>query len=122
MENLTAEQKQKALFLNLVLTFQHAAFQQMGKLPNPMTNKIERDLDQARMSIDMLDMLKVRTAGHLSEDETRMLDHILRELKLNFVDELGKDKEAPPASTDAATSSGESTARAEPSVGDMAQS
>lgn len=122
METLTPEQKQKALFLNLVLTFQHAAFQQMGKIANPMTSKIERDIEQAQMSIDMLDMLKARTAGNLSEEEVRMLDHVLRELKLNFVDELDKDKKAPPARTEAAESSGESTPTAEPSVGDKAQS
>jgi hypothetical protein len=93
MENLTPEQKQQALFLQLVLMFQQAAWHQMGKIPNPLTNKIERDIEQARFSIDMLDMLKARTKGNLTDDETRMLDHILRELKLNFVDELEKEKQ-----------------------------
>ena len=91
MENLTTEQKQQALFMQLVLMFHQAAWQQLGKIPHPMTNKIERDLEQARMSIDLLDMLKARTQNNLSDEETRMLDHILRELKLNFVDELNKD-------------------------------
>lgn len=91
MENLTPEQKQQALFMQLVLMFHQAAWQQLGKIPHPMTNKIERDIEQARMSIDILDMLKARTQGNLSDDETRMLDHILRELKLNFVDELNKE-------------------------------
>jgi hypothetical protein len=92
MENLTPEQKQQALFMQLVLMFHQAAWQQMGKIPHPMTNKIERDLEQARISIDLLDMLKARTQNNLSDDETRMLEHVLRELKLNFVDELGKVK------------------------------
>jgi len=94
MENLTAEQKHKALFVNLIITFQQAAFQHMGKLPNPMTGKVERDINQARLAIDMLDMLKVRTKGNLPEDEAQIFDHILRELKLNFVDELDKEKKA----------------------------
>jgi hypothetical protein len=92
MESLTPEQKQQALFMQLVLMFQQAAWAQLGKVPNPVTNKIERDLEQARMSIDMLDMIKARTQGNISEEESRMLEHILRELKLNFVDELDKDK------------------------------
>jgi Domain of unknown function (DUF1844) len=96
MEQLTPEQKQQALFMQLVLMFHQAAWYQLGKVPNPMTNKIERDLEQARMSIDMLDMLKTRTQGNLGEDESRMLEQVLRELKLNFVDELDKEKKAAP--------------------------
>lgn len=98
MENLTPEQKQQALFIQLVLMFHQAAWQQLGKIPNPMTNKVERDLEQARMSIDLLDMLKARTKGNLSEDEARMLEQVLRELKLNFVDELDKEKKEKSAS------------------------
>lgn len=96
MEQLTPEQKQQALFMQLVLMFHQAAWQQLGKIPNAMTNKVERDLEQARMSIDLLDMLKARTQGNLSEDESRMLEQVLRELKLNFVDELDKEKKAAP--------------------------
>lgn len=92
MESLTPEQKQQALFMQLVLMFHQAAWHQMGKIPNPVTNKIERDLEQARFSIDILDMIKARTKGNLSEEETRMLDHMLRELKLNFVDEMDKEQ------------------------------
>ncbi|MDZ7290887.1 MAG: DUF1844 domain-containing protein [candidate division KSB1 bacterium] len=105
MEELSPEQKHKVLFMQLVLMFQQAAWHQMGKLPNPITNKIERDLEQARLSIDTLDMIKARTKGNLSDDETRMLDHVLRELKLNFVDELDKDqkKTEPPASASGST-------------------
>jgi hypothetical protein len=99
MENATADQKNKAMFFNLIITFQQAAFQHMGKIPNPITGKIEREIEQARMAIDMLDMLKTRTKGNLADEETRMLDHVLRELKLNFVDELDKDKKAAQAAT-----------------------
>ncbi len=100
MENLTPEQKQQALFMQLVLMFHQAAWQQLGKIPNPMTNKVERDLEQARMSIDLLDMLKARTQGNLSEDESRVLEQVLRELKLNFVDESDKEQKEKAASSE----------------------
>lgn len=99
MESLTPEQKQQALFMQLVIMFQQAAWSHLGKVPNPMTNKIERDLEQARLSIDMIDMLKMRTQGNISSEETQMLEHVLRELRLNYIDELDKDKKekaAPP--------------------------
>ena len=76
------------LFLALVQSFQSAAMQQMGKIMNPFTEKIERDLPQAKLSIEMLEMLKERTAGNLTGEEARLLDHILTELRLNYVAEV----------------------------------
>lgn len=88
------EQQHAVLFLNLVMWFQAMAMQQMGKLKNPMSDKIERDMEQARLTIDMLDMLEAKTKGNLGEDEKKFFAHILSELKLNFVDEVNKDKQA----------------------------
>jgi hypothetical protein len=86
--------KETALFMQLAITFQAAAWQQMGKIKNPVTDKIERNLDQARYSIDMLEMLRAKTKGNLSDDETKFLGHVISELQLNFVDELKKDESA----------------------------
>ncbi len=86
--------KETALFMQLAITFQAAAWQQMGKIKNPVMDKIERNLEQARYSIDMLEMLRAKTAGNLSEDETKFLGHVISELQLNFVDELKKDESA----------------------------
>lgn len=108
MSELTAEQKHQAMFMQLVLSLQQAAWFQLGKIPSPVSNKVERDLNQARYSIDLLDMLLARTKGNLHEEETRMLEHVLRELKLNYVDELDKDKKQTEAGADKPAS--ESTA------------
>ena len=85
-----SNEKNASLFFSLVMTFQAAAMQQMGKLKNPVSDKIERDLQQAQLSIDILDMLEEKTRGNLSEDETKLLKGILQELKLNYVDEISK--------------------------------
>jgi len=98
MEGPTPEQAQSVLFLNLVISFQTAALQQMGKLKNPFTDKIERDLSQARMSIDIIEMIKTKTQGNLSREESDFISRTLRELQLNYIDELEKDKKAAPAS------------------------
>ena len=84
--------KDQFLFSELVLIFHAAAMQQMGKIKSPVTDKIERNLTAAQGSIDMIAMLKEKTRGNLSPDEDRMLHDILRELRLNYVDELGKDQ------------------------------
>ena len=89
-EQLTQEQKNQALFMHLVVMFQGAAMQQMGKIMDPITNKIERDLEQAQFSIDILGMLDEKTRGNLSDAEKHFLEHVLFELRLNYIDELRK--------------------------------
>ena len=90
------ENKFDQLFLNLMLTLHSAAMQQMGKLKNPLTDTIERNLEQAEMSIDMLDMIKKKTEGNLSEEENKFLTQMLNELKMNFMDEKNKGEDIPP--------------------------
>jgi hypothetical protein len=87
---MNQDDRRKVLFSSLVLMFHAAAMQQMGKVKNPVTDKIERDLEQAQMSIDMLDMLAEKTKGNLSDDEDRLLKRTIQELKLNYVDETAK--------------------------------
>ena len=84
--------KDTILFHQLVLSFHTAAWQQLGKVANPFSGKIERDLDSASMSIDMLDMIKIRMKGNLSDSEQNFLDHTLSDLKLNYMDELKKQE------------------------------
>ena len=72
--------------------FQTAALQHMGKLKNPLTDKIERDLQQAQISIDMLEMLHSKMKGNLTSEEERILSNVLQELRLNYVDEVTKEQ------------------------------
>lgn len=78
-------------FLQLVLSLQAGAMQQMGKVVSPVTGEIERDLELARHTIDILGMLQSKTDGNLSGEESKLLAHILSELRLNYVDESKKD-------------------------------
>ena len=89
---MTAAEKSSSMFFSLVFTFQAAAMQQMGKLKNPISDKIERDLQQAQLSIDMIDMLEEKTRGNLTEDESKFMKGVLQELKLNYVDEMAKEQ------------------------------
>ena len=87
-----SNQKNTQLLLYLISSFEMAALQQMGKLKEPLLGKIERNLQQAQFSIELLDMLKEKTKGNLSTDEEKFLEHVIAQLKLNYVDELEKDK------------------------------
>lgn len=80
-------------FMQLVLSLQAAAMQQMGKVMNPMTSKIERDLVMAQNTIDMLTMIEKKTKNNLTDEESKLIEHVLYELRLNFVDETNKKVE-----------------------------
>lgn len=84
------EDKNTHMFISLIYMFQMQTMVQMGKLANPMTQKIEREMEAAQITIDMLDMLKVKTKGNLSDEESKFLDQSLADLKLNFVEEKSK--------------------------------
>jgi hypothetical protein len=87
-------------FLTLIMSLATAAWSQLGKIPHPTTNKIEKDLEQAKMSIDFLRMLLEKTKGNLKPKEDDLLSNTVTELELNFADEVKKmeapgDKKAP---------------------------
>ncbi len=77
-------------FFQIVFSLQTAAMQQMGKIVSPVTGKIERDLDIARTTIDILGMMERKMKGNLTPEEARYIGHLLHELRLNFVDETKK--------------------------------
>lgn len=77
-------------FFQLILSLQVAAMQQMGKIASPITGKVERSLEQAKVSIDMLEMLEEKTRGNLSKDEKDLIDRVLYEARMNFLDESKK--------------------------------
>lgn len=78
-------------FLTIVQMFQMQALIGMGKLMNPMTGAIERNLDHAKSCIDMLGVLEVKTRNNLNDEEQRSLKYILQDLRLNYVAEADKD-------------------------------
>ena len=80
------------LFMQLIIQNQQIAMMSMGKIKNPVTDRIERNLDHAKIYIDTIDMLLAKTKGNLSEYEEKFVIETLKDLKLNFVDEMDKDK------------------------------
>jgi len=83
-----------ALVISLVLGLVQAAYQQMGKLKNEMTGKVEIHLDAARITIDTIAALEERTRGNRSDEESQVMERALAELRLNYVDEVKKQASA----------------------------
>ncbi len=86
----TQPSREAALFLQLVVGLQQAAWVALGKLMNPVSGKIERNLEAAKNTIDTLGAIESRVRGNLEPDEQRVLAQVLSELRMNYVDELKK--------------------------------
>ena len=82
--------------------------QQMGKTVSGLTGEIERNLGMAKNSIDMLSMLEEKTAGNLNEEEKKLIDHYLYELRMNYVDEAKKGETEPESAPEPEPSSADS--------------
>ena len=109
--------KHDHILAGLGFSLQAAAMQQLGKIQNPMTGEIEKDLEQARSTIDLLDMLKNKCRTGTPEDLLRMIDGAVMDLQLNYTDEVKKSA----AQTDASAESDEaSTETPQDETGDEA--
>ncbi len=86
-ETLSNEDRSKFLFSFLVMSYQTAALMQLGQLKDPHTKKVEKDLETAKLSIDILGMLQEKTRNNLTEDEAELLESVLRELRLAYIKE-----------------------------------
>ncbi|MAW68869.1 MAG: hypothetical protein CMG10_03825 [Candidatus Marinimicrobia bacterium] len=85
--------KEDQLFIHLVNTFVQSAWISLGKVKNPVSDSLERNMEQATYYIDLLDMLQTKMKGNLSEWEEQYIIHSLSELKLNYIDEQKKGVE-----------------------------
>lgn len=84
---METNQLNEILFMQLVYQNQQLAMMGLGKITNPITNKTEKNLEQAKLAIDMLDMLTAKTKGNLGPNEEKFIADVVRELKLNYVNE-----------------------------------
>ena len=72
-------------FAGFIVSLAHAAMVHMGEMPDPSTGETTRNVDQARYSIDLLDMISEKTRGNLTQEESLILSRVLSDLKMKFV-------------------------------------
>ena len=87
-------------FLDMVSLFGSQAMMALGKLANPMTGKAEKNLDAARLFIDMLEMIEKKTRGNLTPDESKVLQASLADLRIMYVEESKTPAEPPKTEDD----------------------
>ena len=86
------EDKNEAIFMQLIMGLQSSAWMLMGKVANPVTGKVEKNLEAAEATIDTLIMLQEKTKGNLTKVEEDYLNNTISQLQLNYVEEKGDSK------------------------------
>lgn len=82
--------QESELFKSLILNFQMSGMIALGKIVNPVSQKAERRLNDAKFAIDMLNMIAAKTKGNLSTEDDQLLQQTLTDLRLNFIQEQAK--------------------------------
>jgi hypothetical protein len=81
----TENQNLEATFSTLVISIASSAIVNLGLEKNPQTDQIEKNLNIAQYSIDLLVLLKDKTQNNLTESEKNYLDAIIQDLQMKFV-------------------------------------
>lgn len=78
-------QMPEVTFSTFVLSLGSSALMQMGEVPDPETGTTTQNLLMAKHTIDVLTMLQQKTENNLDDDEKRLLDGLLYEVRMKFV-------------------------------------
>jgi len=73
-------------FETLVSYLSTTAMFQLGLIPGPSGERIPADLPNAQRTVDLLEVLREKTQGNLTASESRLLDDVLYELRMSFVE------------------------------------
>ena len=103
--------KHDHVLAGLMFSLQAAAMQQMGKIQDQATGEVTVELDQAKATIDVLEMLKAKCRTDTPDELLRALDGAVMDLQMNYMDEVKKSKTASSeaaANADGETATGDS--------------
>jgi len=103
LEGLTVSEqvdRPQVSFIAFLFSLASNAAVHFGDLPDPMNNETrEPDLEAAAQLIEIIAMLEEKTRGNLTAEERQLLDQVLFELRMRFVDATKSQGERPSKST-----------------------
>ncbi|MEW6078055.1 MAG: DUF1844 domain-containing protein [Thermodesulfobacteriota bacterium] len=77
-------------FSTFIFSLNSSALVHLGVVPDPTTGVVRRELVIAKQTIDILAMLEEKTKGNLTDEEQKLLSHILHDLRIQFVTEKNR--------------------------------
>ena len=79
-------------FSSLVFPFYTQALIKLGAMEVPANGEFAANPELAKRLIDLLDLLRDRTKGHLEEDEEKFLEACLSQLKIHYLQSVERLK------------------------------
>jgi len=73
-------------FSSFILSLYSSGLVQLGTVEDPSTGKKTKNLEMAQHTIDMIAMLQEKTSGNLTGDEENLLQALLSELRMAYVE------------------------------------
>jgi hypothetical protein len=73
-------------FSTLIMSLATSAVMAMGKAPDPHTGQVFKDMVMAKQNIDIIAMLQGKTKGNCTKEEEHLLEGILYELRMLYVE------------------------------------
>lgn len=77
-------------FSAFVISLSTQALMNLGEIANPVSGKVEVDVPVAKQMIDILGMIKDKTRGNLNASEDRLMEDILFDLRMKYVEAVKK--------------------------------
>jgi len=77
-------------FSTFVISLSTQALMHLGEITSPITGKIDPDVPAAKQMIDMLGMIREKTHGNLNANEDRLMQDILFDLRMKYVEAVKK--------------------------------
>jgi hypothetical protein len=105
-----------ALFAQMVMQQSNLALMLLGKTPHPETGQVLRDVEGAKLFIDQLEMLELKTRGNLNKEEAALLKQSLMALRMAFVECVNSAPPTPEPRAKSEPPPTGSAAAAEPTV------
>lgn len=79
-------------FSNFILSLNTSALIHMGDIPDPQSRERVYDLPSAKQTIDILELLKTKTSGNLDNEEEKLLEDVIYNLRMKYVKYLQSDR------------------------------
>jgi hypothetical protein len=77
-------------FSTFVISLSTQALMHLGEVPSPLSGKVETDVPAAKQMIDLLAMLREKTRGNLNSNEDQLMEDILFDLRMKYVEAVKK--------------------------------
>jgi hypothetical protein len=88
-EHRSLEEPDGVSFTMLINAMAQPALLFLGEIPHPGTGQPTVDPEKARLQIDMLELLRVKSRGNLSRPEETLLEQVLYQLRMLYVSRVG---------------------------------